>query len=885
MNDHPRPIATTRSGLLALGALWATGALAIATFLWSERQEIEARERDHLVQQAGIVDENLGRQLEAMDRSLDVVLTDLRRWSDAPDRLERAGRRLTAFSDAMIGVRTMMLLDARGTVIAASRPELVGSEFSREAYFVAARRGESPETLYVSPPYETSLGVWAITLARIVPDSEGGFDGVVAVTLDPAAFRTLLQSVVHDPGGLAAIAHGDGLRFLIVPEHPESAGANLSRPDALFTRHGESAAETSILRGPIPGVAGEHLVAIRTIAPPELGMDKPLVVAVAREWSGIFSAWRGRAWGLGLAYAVLGAALILGLRSLGKRRLAFERESRELAARRAELEARWRVVLEATNQGVWDWNTVSNQVYHSKVWKTMLGFEEDEVGEDFDEWSSRIHPDDMPQAQAALEGHLRGDLDAYEAIYRLRAKDGSYRWMLDRGRVVERGPDGQPLRVVGCCTDVSEHRQQQETLDRLTANIPGALYQYQVHPDGHSSFPYASSGIQEIYGFRPEELAHDASPVFSRIHPEDLNRVNSGIQESSRRLEVWSTEYRVILPGRGERWLSGRARPQRLSDGSTRWHGYIHDVTEGKQQSLQLQETEGLLRQLMQEMPVGLAMIDQGGRAYFVNNHLKQLVGHSLQEVATLEEWWVKAYPDDEARKRARETWHTALARAKETGGYLPSQDYAIPAPDGSIRTIRVSGLLFANSLLATVVDETEARAEGEVLRRLAYVDGLTGLTNRRRFDEALQGEWNRCRRSQKPLSMLLIDIDHFKKYNDTYGHQQGDSCLQAVASVLQESFNRSHDAVARYGGEEFVCLMPECDVEGARAKAQALCQAVFARAIPHSSSSVADVVTVSIGVACTIPDGESSAQELLARADANLYAAKSKGRNRIDAG
>ena len=194
-------------------------------------------------------------------------------------------------------------------------------------------------------------------------------------------------------------------------------------------------------------------------------------------------------------------------------------------------------------------------------------------------------------------------------------------------------------------------------------------------------------------------------------------------------------------------------------------------------------------------------------------------------------------------------------------------------------------GLVFGQHFLATFVDRTEQQAQSEALRKLAYIDGLTGLANRRHFDTTLQAEWRRCRRSGKPLALVMLDIDHFKRYNDRYGHPQGDETLKAVATALRASLARPHDLVARYGGEEFVCLLPECDLAGAYHKAQALCRAVQALGLEHKASSVADVVTISAGVACQVPDGESTPEALLAQADAHLYRAKQAGRNRADDG
>lgn len=168
----------------------------------------------------------------------------------------------------------------------------------------------------------------------------------------------------------------------------------------------------------------------------------------------------------------------------------------------------------------------------------------------------------------------------------------------------------------------------------------------------------------------------------------------------------------------------------------------------------------------------------------------------------------------------------------------------------------------------------------------MAFVDGLTAIANRRRFDEALLAEWRQSQRVGAPLALLMIDIDAFKRYNDHYGHQAGDVCLQTVARTLKnEGMLCTHDLVARFGGEEFACLLPGCGREDAIHKAERLRAAVEALAIPHSSAKVADCVTVSIGVASLQADGATTAQTLIQQADKALYASKINGRNQVTFG
>lgn len=165
-------------------------------------------------------------------------------------------------------------------------------------------------------------------------------------------------------------------------------------------------------------------------------------------------------------------------------------------------------------------------------------------------------------------------------------------------------------------------------------------------------------------------------------------------------------------------------------------------------------------------------------------------------------------------------------------------------------------------------------------LEQLSMVDSLTGLANRRQFDEVLAREWGRCRREHHSIAMVFLDVDKFKPYNDYYGHQRGDDCLRELARVFANGARRASDLAVRYGGEEFVVLLPETGLMAARQIAETLVRDVEALGLPHAASDVAGVVTVSAGVAVVMPDKIERPEELLARADAALYEAKQAGRN-----
>ncbi len=191
--------------------------------------------------------------------------------------------------------------------------------------------------------------------------------------------------------------------------------------------------------------------------------------------------------------------------------------------------------------------------------------------------------------------------------------------------------------------------------------------------------------------------------------------------------------------------------------------------------------------------------------------------------------------------------------------------------------------------LIARARTQLRVKALTDQLREVAATDGLTGLANRRSFDEALQREWARAQRSGRPLALLMLDVDHFKAYNDHYGHPAGDDCLRQVAQCLKGGMQRRTDMVARYGGEEFVALLPETDTPGAHGVAAGIHAQLQALALPHEASKTAPQVTVSIGIGTFGPRpqgwqadlADPDPASLVKAADSALYSAKAAGRAR----
>ena len=230
----------------------------------------------------------------------------------------------------------------------------------------------------------------------------------------------------------------------------------------------------------------------------------------------------------------------------------------------------------------------------------------------------------------------------------------------------------------------------------------------------------------------------------------------------------------------------------------------------------------------------------------------------------------IRALKRDDATRHIPVIFITALDSAadEELGLDLGAVDYIAKPFHPPIARVRVRNHL-------------QIVHQRRLLEQLAALDGLTGIPNRRRFDEALAQEWSRCQRSGLPLSLIVADVDQFKQYNDTLGHAAGDRVLQDVAAALRQAARRPGDLAARYGGEEFVLLLPETDAPQAQLLADELLQRMAARKLPHPAASAAPCVTLSLGGITTIPASSVVAPDFFERADAALYQAKAQGRNR----
>jgi diguanylate cyclase (GGDEF)-like protein/PAS domain S-box-containing protein len=658
----------------------------------------------------------------------------------------------------------MVLLDSDGNVAATSVGTLLGRDFSNRDFFNVAKASHDPATLHVAVPFKTSLGKYTVVFARAIIGPSGTFNGVVAAALEPEYFEVLMRSVLYAPDMWVSLGHSDGKVFVTMPDDASRVDSDWQATTAALAAAPSTPLATPVVVGAIGGSGEERMTALRYLSPPELHMDKPLVIAVSRTMPEVFRPWRRQAVEYSTFYVLLCAAACIGLYRGQWRRKAFARLQATVARERRQSAEQLELALQGADLGLWDWDLHDDRFKHNQVTREHLGYAPGEIGEFGDDWRRLVHPADSGRELAAVEAHFRGETSAYECEFRVRHKDGHWVWLLSRGKVVERDSFGIAVRMAGTHMDLTQRKRAEADLERSAEMLrrTGEL----AHIGGweldlatmHVEW---TEQVYRIHELEPGTMPslEDAVDFFA---PAAKPAIRSAVENAAEHGTPFDLELPFVTAKGNPRWVRAQGVAV-LEDGKpARLLGAFHDITERKTIALEM---------------------------------------HHLNEQLT----------------------------------------------------------------------------------RLSTTDALTNVGNRRLFDQTLKAEWGRAARRGESVGLLMIDIDHFKEYNDHYGHPAGDACLRQVARMIGEAVRRGGELVARYGGEEFALLMPGADLEHARRAAERCAQIVADAKIEHRASTTSAWVTISIGVASQPAAAGGDCGVLVEIADAALYRAKRCGRGRIE--
>lgn len=357
-----------------------------------------------------------------------------------------------------------------------------------------------------------------------------------------------------------------------------------------------------------------------------------------------------------------------------------------------ENERRMALAIAGSGTGIWDRNVASGEIHYSTGWKALLGYAEDEISNSIEDSYARIHPDDLPYVQASIQAHFDQRTETYEVEHRLLCRNGSYKWVCSRGKVVERTAAGEPLRMIGTTTDISAMRAISEQLQQtatlmtdLTNEIPGMAFQYRRQPDGSSRFTYASGGVQTIYGLTAEQLLDNPDVLHEIIHPDDRALYLATLDHSARDLTPWHLEYRVQLPQQGTFWRQGSACPRSLEDGSVLWHGFIADITGHKLIEAELQEfaTTDFLTQLRNRRSFMLQLETELARVQRTAGHCATLLMFDLDHFKDINDRWGHSVGDQALRHFAAIL--SEQLRKTDAAGRMGGEEFAVLLSDTDI--------------------------------------------------------------------------------------------------------------------------------------------------------------------------------------------------------
>ena len=547
-------------------------------------------------------------------------------------------------------------------------------------------------------------------------------------------------------------------------------------------------------------------------------------------------------------------------------------------------------------------------IYTNRFVGEILGYSAAEIQEmGADLFSTICHPDDLHQIHATMQQcyHLR-DYEFTEIEYRIKDAQGQWRWLYSRDTVFSRTPDGNVKQILGTSQDITDRKQVELEL-RKSRDFREAIYNESTDAIFLVDVPnplildcnnravemFAVTSKEELIGREGQNLQKQ------RFNDDDMIMIVDDIAK----LGFWSREIEYVTKQGLIFWGSLAVKRINIA-GQVIDLARVTDISKRKQAELALLNSEKRLQEISVSSPgviyiivrrldgswyyeyisrafediheITVEQVLENSRLCFEQFHPDDCIGyeealtHSLENMSAFNHEWRIITPSGKIK------WIKARSRPEQrNNGEIAYYGVVLDVSERALLEVERK-----QAELALREAESNLRLANQELEKLVNTDGLSQIANRRCFDKCLEQEWQRLYREQQPLSLILFDVDYFKRYNDAYGHQVGDECLIKIAQSVQQIVCRPADLVARYGGEEFVVILPHTDITGAMAIADRVHQAIQDLAIPHQASKINNLVTVSLGMTSLIPSSELSATDIIEQADQALYRAKQQGRN-----
>ncbi|MEQ8306809.1 MAG: EAL domain-containing protein [Hoeflea sp.] len=529
---------------------------------------------------------------------------------------------------------------------------------------------------------------------------------------------------------------------------------------------------------------------------------------------------------------------------------------------------RWQRALEAAGLGVWDWNLKTNVCIYSESWCRMLGYRRSDFSETDDLFLLLIHPDDRERAIESGDRHLAGKTDGIETELRLQHKAGHWVWVLDRGAVIERDEDGNPVRVIGVQTDITQQKQVERDTSLVNERFRLALTAAEIgiwHFDVARGRSFWDAKTCEIFGLDTISKEIDGDTWHTFLHPEDRHEAETKhFQALSEKSEV-KVRYRIVRQDGEIRHLETLAKSVPNQGGAGYLVGTIRDVTAEVEAARALQTEKERYEITLGAINDAVVSTDVDGVINFANPSAATMFSMNEQDL-------IGTNVDSILQGKGK-------IRSVQSGKQSGFNDDVVLEIDGSFYRCRRNPILdTAGERIGQVYTSHDITSDYNRRQQLAYAahhDSLTGLYNRVAFDDALEEAIQQA--GEARLAIFYLDLDHFKALNDFAGHAAGDKALKAIAEGITALLPEGA-FFARLGGDEFAILLTDYDRTSAENLATETIAAV--RDVSLSCAVNGPRLGCSIGI-FVIDDASIGASDALARADDACYAAKSAGRNR----
>lgn len=536
------------------------------------------------------------------------------------------------------------------------------------------------------------------------------------------------------------------------------------------------------------------------------------------------------------------------------------------------------LALKSADMGLWDWHIPSEKIEYNGRWASLLGCGPGLSSSLGELWEQFIYPDDLQEVKALMAAHLAGESEQFEAEYRVRHQDGYWMWVIDRGRITERDDEGRPVRMVGTVQDITDRKQANLALQASEAYFRTLFLNHEavmllIDPS-ECVVVDANPSACRFYGYLRSQLVGMSVTQINALPASELRQLMTDALTDNHNHFVFQHKME-----NGElKDVDVYSSPVE-SGGKVLLFSIIHDITERRRVQNSLKTTQQQLLSVIENFHGGVVVENDKEDIVFVNHQFCRMFcptsrPESLRNISR--KILLTQIGSHYLSREQREKWTQSINDYRQphlglelslTDGREVEVDY-VPVLTGQV----------SHGGLWVCRDISERKRYEKELLRMATTDVLTGVANRRYFQNMLSEEFARFQRTGEKTSVLMLDIDHFKQVNDSYGHAMGDEVIRRVAHTCMNMV-RKVDKVGRLGGEEFAIILPGCDLPGAVGLAERLRMTMLS--LDFIATTHVFHISISVGVAMFEP-GQQDGGMALNKADKALYVAKQSGRNRV---